>query len=59
MQVNLIHSILVFQKKNIVPIIIRKNLIQFKLVFFIKKKLLKKLTIKKNSYNYTVHIVQL
>jgi hypothetical protein len=43
MRVNLIHSILVFQEKNIVHITMQVNLIHSKLIFF-KKKLLKKLT---------------
>jgi hypothetical protein len=42
-QVNLIHSTLVFQEKNIIYMTIRVNLIHSKLGFFYKK-LYKKLT---------------
>ena len=44
MRVNLIYSILVFQKKKIIHITMRVYLIYSKLVFCKKKKLLKKLT---------------
>jgi hypothetical protein len=48
MQVDLIHSILVFQEKNIVHITMQVNLIHSKLVF-LKKKYLKNKHIKKQS----------
>jgi hypothetical protein len=48
-RVNLIHSILIFRKKNIVHIIVRMNLTHFKRVFFYK--MLIKLTLKKNYVN--------
>ena len=60
MRVNLIHSTLVFQEKNIVNVTVRVNLIHSKLVFFKKnvqknKHIEKKLFTQIMQVNRTVH----